>query len=66
MYNFQPQALTDHELVKYCGLWLDDESLPIEAQREILKRLGARLDELEHTTQIIRTLRDQIEKSAQG
>lgn len=49
MYNFQPKALTDRELIKYCGLWLDDESLPIDAQREILLRLEARCNELDKT-----------------
>jgi hypothetical protein len=48
MHNFQPQALTDKELVKYCDLWLDDESLPIEAQRELVKRLAARIQELDN------------------
>lgn len=48
MYNFQPKALTDRELIKYCGLWLADESLPKEAQCEILLRLEQRCDELEH------------------
>jgi hypothetical protein len=48
MYNFQPQALTDKELVKYCALWLGDESLPIDAQRELVKRLAARIDELDN------------------
>lgn len=49
MYNFQPKALTDRELIKYGNLWLNDESLPIEAQREILLRLEARCDELDKT-----------------
>ena len=49
MYNFQPKALTDRELIKYCGLWLDEESLPVEVQREILLRLEARCNELDKT-----------------
>ena len=48
MYNFQPKALTDRELIKYGGLWLNDESLPVDVQREILMRLEQRCDELEH------------------
>ena len=47
MYKFQPKALTDRELIKYSGLWLDDESLPVDVQREILLRLEQRCDELE-------------------
>lgn len=47
MYKFQPKALTDREIVKYGGLWLDDESLPVDVQREILLRLEQRCDELE-------------------
>lgn len=47
MYKFQPKALTDRELVKYGGLWLDDEPLPIDVQRELLLRLEKRCDELE-------------------
>lgn len=53
MYNFQPKALTDRELIKYGGLWLEDEPLPIEVQREILLRLEERCDELEHALQQI-------------
>lgn len=45
MYNFQPQVLTDEELIKYCGLWLDEESLPLNAQRELIKRLEKLLAE---------------------
>lgn len=43
MYKLLPQALTDHELVKYCGLWLLEESLPVDVQKEILKRLEQHL-----------------------
>lgn len=56
MYNFQPKALTDRELIKYGGLWLDDESLPIDVQREILLRLGQRCDELEHALAEVQNL----------
>jgi hypothetical protein len=47
MYKFQPKALTDRELIKYSGLWLDDEPLPINVQRELIERLEKRCDELE-------------------
>jgi len=56
MYNFQPKALTDRELVKYGGLWLNDEPLPIPVQREILLRLEERCDELEHALEKIKEL----------
>ena len=36
MYDFQPKALTDRELIKYGKLWLDDEPLPENYQRELL------------------------------
>jgi hypothetical protein len=45
MYKFQPQVLTDEELVKYCGLWLHEDTLPIAAQQELVKRLEKLLDE---------------------
>ena len=48
MYDFQPKALTDRELIKYGRLWLDDEPLPVNYQRELLLRLEERCDELEH------------------
>lgn len=56
MYQFQPKALTDRELVKYGGLWLDEESLPVDVQREILLRLEQRCDELEHALQEVKKL----------
>lgn len=56
MYKFQPKALTDRELIKYGGLWLDEESLPTEVQREILLRLEQRCDELEHALQEVQKL----------
>ena len=56
MYKFQPQALTDRELIKYGGLWLDEESLPVEAQRELLRRLENRCDELEDALEHIKKL----------
>ena len=56
MYKFQPKALTDRELVKYGGLWLDDESLPVEMQRELLLRLEQRCDELEHAHEELKKL----------
>ena len=56
MYNFQPKALTDKELIKYGGLWLEEEPLPLEAQREILLRLEQRCEELEHALDQIRKL----------
>jgi len=56
MYKFQPQALTDRELIKYGGLWLDEESLPVEAQRELLRRLENRCDELEDALENIKKL----------
>jgi hypothetical protein len=46
MYKFQPQALTDEELVKYCDLWLHEDTLPVAAQRELVKRLEKALDAL--------------------
>jgi hypothetical protein len=45
MYNFQPQALTDEELIRYADLWLDKESLPIAVQRELIKRIEKLLDQ---------------------
>jgi hypothetical protein len=60
MYKFQPKALTDRELVKYGGLWLDDESLPTEVQRELLLRLEKRCDELEHALNEIQKLQNAI------
>lgn len=56
MYKFQPKALTDREIVKYGGLWLDDESLPVDVQREILLRLEQRCDELEQAQLEIKKL----------
>jgi hypothetical protein len=44
MYNLQPQALTDEELIRYADSWLDKESLPIAVQRELLKRIERLLD----------------------
>ena len=61
MYNFQPKALTDRELIKYGGLWLDEEPLPIETQREILLRLERRCDELEHAFEQINKLTAEIQ-----
>jgi hypothetical protein len=61
MYNFQPKALTDRELIKYGGLWLDEESLPIEAQREILRRLEQRCDELEHALEQVNKLTAELQ-----
>lgn len=63
MYNFQPKALTDRELIKYGGLWLNDESLPMDAQREILKRLEQRCDELEHALNEIKKLSDALQSN---
>jgi hypothetical protein len=60
MYKFQPKALTDNELIKYGGLWLDEESLPVDAQREILLRLEQRCDELEHALDEIKKLQAAI------
>lgn len=60
MYQFQPKALTDRELVKYGGLWLDEESLPVDVQREILLRLENRCDELEHAFEEIKKLQAAI------
>jgi hypothetical protein len=51
MHNFQPQALTDEELIKYCDLWLDEESLPLNAQRELIKRLEKLLAERKQVKQ---------------
>jgi hypothetical protein len=62
MYKFQPKALTDHELVKYCGLWLVEEPLPIDAQKEILERLEARMDELEHAHDQIKKLTLEVQQ----
>jgi hypothetical protein len=61
MYNFQPKALTDRELIKYGGLWLDEEPLPIEAQREILLRLEQRCDELEHALAEVKKLTAELQ-----
>ena len=61
MYNFQPKALTDRELIKYGGLWLNDEPLPVDAQREILSRLEQRCDELEHALAEIKKLSDALQ-----
>jgi hypothetical protein len=44
MYDLQPQALTDKELIRYADLWLDKESLPIAVQRELIKRIEQLLD----------------------
>lgn len=60
MYQFQPKALTDRELVKYGVLWLDEESLPVDVQREILLRLENRCDELEHAFEEIKKLQAAI------
>jgi len=59
MHNFQPKALTDRELIKYGRLWLDDEPLPENFQRELLLRLEERCDELEHA---IAKIKDASEK----
>lgn len=56
MYKFQPKALTDRELIKYGGLWLDEEPLPVDVQKEILLRLEQRCDELEHALSEIKKL----------
>ena len=56
MYKFQPKALTDRELIKYGGLWLDEEPLPVDAQKEILLRFEQRCDELEHALTEIKKL----------
>lgn len=61
MYNFQPKALTDRELIKYGGLWLNDEPLPVDAQREILLRLEQRCDELEHALAEIQKLSEALQ-----
>ena len=63
MYNFQPKALTDRELIKYGGLWLNDEPLPVEAQREILLRLEQRCDELDHALEEIKKLNEALQTS---
>ncbi len=55
MYDFQPKALTDRELIKYGRLWLDDEPLPENYQRELLLRLEERCDELEHAIEKIKS-----------
>lgn len=60
MYNFQPKALTDRELIKYGGLWLNDEPLPKDAQCEILLRLEQRCDELEHALAEIKKLQAEV------
>jgi hypothetical protein len=60
MYNFQPKALTDRELIKYGGLWLNDEPLPVDAQREIIERLEQRCDELEHALEQIKKLQFEL------
>lgn len=45
MYNLQPQSLTDEELIKYAASWLDTGgSLPVAAQRELIKRIEKLLD----------------------
>ena len=56
MYKFQPKALTDRELIKYGGLWLDEEPLPVDVQRELLLRLEQRCDELENALEEIKKL----------
>ena len=56
MYKFQPKALTDREIVKYGGLWLDEESLPVDVQRELMLRLEERCDELEQAHAQIKKL----------
>ena len=61
MYKFQPKALTDRELIKYGGLWLNDEPLPVDAQREILLRLEQRCDELEHALAEIQKLSEALQ-----
>ena len=61
MYKFQPKALTDRELIKYGGLWLDDESLPTDVQRELLLRLEERCDELEHALARINKLTAELQ-----
>jgi len=53
--------LTDRELVKYGGLWLDDEPLPIDVQRELLLRLEKRCDELEKAHAEIKKLTAEIQ-----
>lgn len=60
MYKFQPKALTDRELIKYGRLWLDEESLPIDAQLEIILRLEERCDELQHALEQIKKLQDEL------
>lgn len=65
MYDFQPKALTDRELIKYGGLWLEDETLPIQAQREILLRLEERCDELEHAIEQIKKLTAEVQALAE-
>jgi hypothetical protein len=61
MYKFQPKALTDRELVKYGGLWLDDEPLPVDVQRELLLRLEERCDELEQAHNEIKKLTEELQ-----
>lgn len=63
MYNFQPKVLTDRELIKYGGLWLNEDPLPIEAQREILLRLEQRCDELEHALEEIKKLSEALQSN---
>jgi len=60
MYKFQPKALTDREIIKYGGLWLDEETLPVDVQREILLRLEQRCDELEQAQIEIKKLQAAI------
>lgn len=60
MHSFQPKALTDRELIKYGGLWLDDEPLPENFQRELLLRLEERCDELQHALEQIKKLEAEI------
>lgn len=60
MHEFQPKALTDREIIKYGNLWLDDEPLPENFQREILLRLEERCDELQHALAEIKKLQAEV------
>jgi len=46
MYDIQPQALTTEELIRLAESWLDTgDSLPVAAQRELIKRIEKLLDQ---------------------
>jgi hypothetical protein len=63
MYNFQPKALTDRELIQYCWVRLSDEPLPKDFQSEILFRFDQRCEELTDALAQIQKLNDALQSN---